>query len=198
MAANEEASPDAQKGGRFAKLKPVALAVVLLAVGVGAGVGGSMMLGGGAEASAAEGQGEEAAEEGAHGEAAAEGHGEAAAEHGAPSGGHGQPAPPKDMAERAVVNLGMFTVNLRGNGGGRVLRTEVQVEVEGKDQTAIEEKKALLRDAVITLVSDYTYADLEGVDGKTHLRDELVGRLNAVMSSQPPVDRLYFTEFVVQ
>lgn len=190
MAAHEEAAPE-KKAGRFDRLRPILFAALLLAVGAGAGIGGSVLLGGGSEAAAADEGTHEEAEAGGHGEPAAEGHGEPAA------GGHGEAAP-KPTAERAVVNLGMFTVNLRGNGGGRVLRTEVQVEVGGKDQPAIEENKALLRDAVITLVSDYSYADLEGVDGKTHLRDELVGRLNAVLSSQPPVDRLYFTEFVVQ
>lgn len=132
--------------------------------------------------------------------------------HGAPAeGGHGGDAHGGGDAKkegpsltitlpsnRAVVNLGTFTVNLRGSGGGRVLRTEVQLEVSARDSATVEGYQPVLRDAVITLASDFTYADIEGLDGKTHLRDELLGRLNTVLDGKPSIDRVYFTEFVVQ
>lgn len=220
----EEGGEAPAKGG---KLKFIIGAVLMLLVGAGAGVGGAMFLGGGASAGegeeAAGGHGEEAAagghgEEpaaGGHGEeAAAGGHGEepAAGGHGEPAaGGHGEEpaagghggggaaaAGPPVHNGKTVVNLGLFTVNLRGSGGGRVLRTEVQVEVPAGGFQVVETRKPVLRDAVITLASDFSYSDLEGVDGKTHLRDELQGRLNSVLSGEPKVERVYFTEFVVQ
>ncbi|MEZ4235193.1 MAG: flagellar basal body-associated FliL family protein [Myxococcota bacterium] len=212
MSDAKEEKPEA--AGKGSRMKMIVGAVVLLVGGVGAGFGGAMALGmsGGAEAADhGEGEGEAAAEEGGHGEPAAEeggghgeapaegGHGEAAAEGGHGGGGEGEVhLLPKRGTTRSVVNLGTFTVNLRGSGGGRVLRTEVQVEVDGADQVAVEDKKPVLRDAVITLASDFTFADLEGIDGKTHLRDELLGRLNSVTSQAPEVGRVYFTEFVVQ
>jgi flagellar protein FliL len=209
--APEEKAP--AKGGR---MKLIAAGVVALLLGGGGGAGAMYFLGGSPEppkvAEGEEGHGEEGAaegEEGGHGEAPAEGgHGEAPAEggHGAPAeGGHGggggdpaKPALPVLRGNRSVVNLGTFTVNLRGSGGGRVLRTEVQVEVAARDADTVDTYKPVLRDAVIALASDFTYADLEGIDGKTHLRDELLGRLNTVLEGKPAVDRLYFTEFVVQ
>ncbi len=99
--------------------------------------------------------------------------------------------------DRAVHSLSTFTVNLRGTGGGRVLRMEVQLEVDGTELPSIEEQSPVLRDAVLTLASDYTYADLEGIDGKMRFRDELMSRLNGVLST-PSVKRIYFTKFVVQ
>ena len=102
-----------------------------------------------------------------------------------------------DRASRSVVNLGMFNINIRGSGGARVLRMEVQLEVESDDSTAFEELSPVLRDGVIALASDYTYADLEGLDGKTHLRDELLGRLNTLID-HVRIERVFFTEFVVQ
>ncbi|MCA9572136.1 MAG: flagellar basal body-associated FliL family protein, partial [Myxococcales bacterium] len=99
--------------------------------------------------------------------------------------------------DRIVVPLKPFTVNLRGGGGGRMLRLEVQLEVASKHAEAIEKQKPVLRDAVLTLVSDQTYADLEGLDGKTHLRDALLRRLNGVLDGVR-IQRLYFTDFVVQ
>lgn len=102
-----------------------------------------------------------------------------------------------DGPGRIVVPLKPFTVNLRGGGGGRMLRLEVQVEVAKRHEEAIEAKKPVLRDAVLTLVSDQTYADLEGLDGKTHLRDALLRRLNGVLDDIR-IQRIYFTDFVVQ
>ena len=122
---------------------------------------------------------------------------------GAADGVEGELAEGEDALEeipitRAIHNLGRVTVNLRGGGGGRVLRFEVQIEVGSDQLDLIAEKIPPLRDAVVTLASDYTYAELEGLDGKMRLRDELLGRLNATLGEEGEVDRLYFTEFVVQ
>jgi len=161
----------------------------------GAGVGAAYFLGFFGGASGEEGGHGEAA--GGHGEAAG-GHGEAAADgHGAAEGD--KPARSSGSAsDRAVVVLGTFTVNLRGTGGGgRVLRMEIYVETDGASQDAVTENNAPLRDAVVTLVSDYSYAELEGLDGKTRLRDELLARMNALLGGNR-IKRLYFTEFVIQ
>ncbi len=99
---------------------------------------------------------------------------------------------------RVVHSLGNFTVNLRGSGGGRVLRMEVQVETDDTALPTVEENTAQLRDAVITLASDYSYADVEGLDGKTRPRDELLGRVNTLLPAEGRIERVYFTEFVVQ
>jgi flagellar basal body-associated protein FliL len=98
---------------------------------------------------------------------------------------------------RAVHPLNTFTVNLRGTGGGRVLRMEVQLEVDGGDLGMVEDQTPVLRDAVLMLASDYTYADLEGIDGKARFRDELMSRLNGALTN-PMIKRVYFTQFVVQ
>lgn len=179
----------AEAPGKGARWKGLVGGLVLLLVGGGAGFGGAMALGGGGDHAPADASGH--GEAGGHAEG---GQGAAAGGHG--GGGHGVPL--LRGASRSVVNLGTFTVNLRGSGGGRILRAEVQVEVDGADQAAVEARRAVLRDAVITLASDFTFADLEGVDGKTHLRDELLGRLNSVTERSPEVGRVYFTEFVVQ
>ena len=54
-----------------------------------------------------------------------------------------------------------------------------------------------LRDTILMAVSDYTFAELEGTDGKTRLRDELLTRINGAMAPLT-IDQVYFTQFVVQ
>lgn len=147
-----------------------------------------MFLGGGAATA-----GEAAA--GGHGEAApAEGHGEAPpAEHGAPEAGGAEAAVPGS----AISNLGSFTLNLRGSGGGRILRMEVQVDTDAALAPRVAERTPQLRDSILAAVSDYTWSDLEGTDGKVRLREELLARANGVLTPDC-VDQVYFTQFVVQ
>jgi len=101
-------------------------------------------------------------------------------------------------AERGIYPLGLFTVNLRGVGGGRVLRMEIDLELKIEVVETMEDRKAGLRDAVIKLVSDYSYTDVEGLDGKLRLQDDLLRDLNKYMGKKARIERVYFSQFVVQ
>jgi len=100
--------------------------------------------------------------------------------------------------DRGVYPLGLFTVNLRGVGGGRVLRVEIEVQVELSLLERMEDYRAGLRDATIKLISDYSYTDVEGLDGKMRLQLELEEALNKYMPRSERIERIYFTQFVVQ
>lgn len=171
MATEEDEAPEATAAGGDKKKLAIVGAVALL-LGVGGGFGAASFLGGGAPA-----EGEELA---------------------AVDPPEGGAAPAAPSTARMLHDLDRFTVNLRGTGGGRVLRLQVQVEVDEEDAEVVSAKQPALRDAVLTLASDYTYADLEGIDGKMRLRDELLARLNTSLEDTASVRRVYFTEFVVQ
>ena len=191
-------------GGKAAR---VVIPLVAALVGAGAGVGGMMFAGGGAKAEAPAAAEGEAPAEGeaapAEGEAPAEGaageEGAAAAEGGEAKAEGAGAAGAKATAsgESVITSVGSFTVNLRGSGGGRVLRIEVAVESTGAHAKALEARAAQIRDSIITAVSDYTWPELEGADGKVRLRDELLVRVNGI-TEPARVQRLYFTQFVVQ
>ncbi len=168
MANEEMEEVEVEWEGKKSKLPMILGALTFLILGGGAGYAGASFAGGG-DKTAAEG---EEGEEGAAEDAPAE-------------------------EERIVHSLGLFTINLRGTGGGRVLRMEVQVEAGTTAVATVENEHAKLRDSVITLVSDYSYAEVEGLDGKTRLRDELLTRMNAMLGKNR-LERVYFTEFVVQ
>jgi len=99
---------------------------------------------------------------------------------------------------RGIYPLGLFTVNLRGIGGGKVLRMEIDLELKASKLDTLEDKKAGLRDRVIKLVSDYHYQDVEGLDGKQRLQDDLLGTMNKYMGKKARIERVYFSQFVVQ
>ncbi len=139
-------------------------------------------------------------EEGGHGEEEG-GHGEEEGGHGEEEGGHGappaEPEGPPVPKGKAILELDPFTLNLKGSGGARVLRMRVALMSSAKQGETVEAETARIRDAILTLGSDYTWTDLEGVDGKMHLHDELLERVNAFFS-KPLVEELFFTDFVVQ
>lgn len=153
---------------------PLILGVVsALLLGGAAGFGASMMLGKDAEASV-------------DGEGAPEIDPET-----------GEPIPEGPSEVRAVVDLGSMTINLRGGGGGRVVRMDVKLEASESFQATITEREAELRNTIIMVVSDYAYADLEGLDGKVRLQDEILARINGLMAPER-IDRVYFNAFHVQ
>ena len=96
-----------------------------------------------------------------------------------------------------VVELGKFTVNLRDSAGGRLLQMEISVEASLEGVELVQKREAQVRDAILMLTSDYTYVELEGMDGKMRLRDEIQRRIDAVIEPKR-IARVYFTNFVVQ
>jgi len=54
-----------------------------------------------------------------------------------------------------------------------------------------------VKDIIVTLLPTRKFDDIQTVEGKLALRDELMQRLNKILT-QGKVTNIYFTEFVVQ
>ena len=99
------------------KLPMILGALAVFVLGGGAGFGGSMFMG--------DAEDPEAAEESTTSEDGEEG---------------------SSDGDRAVHDLGLFTVNLRGSGGGRILRMEVSLETTKTGLATVQEREAQLRE----------------------------------------------------
>ena len=120
------------------------------------------------------------------------------ATHSAAGGGAGAEDANLPPEPSAVYTFEPFIVNLMDSANIRYVKVMMEVELSSADVEAeIEEKKPALRDMVISLLSNRTYGELLGVRGKTQLREELLRRMNQILTSGT-VTRIYFTEFVVQ
>ena len=98
----------------------------------------------------------------------------------------------------SLYDLGDFVVNLVDPGNVRYANCKIEIEVESAELLAvIEGRKALFRDAVVSVIGSHTYTELAGMEGKVRLREELVARFNRLMP-KGQVARVYFTEFVIQ
>jgi flagellar FliL protein len=192
MAKEEQAAEaPAEEGGK----KKLIIIGAAVAVALILGVVVFMMMGKGDKKVKKEG--ETAQAEGAAAPAAG-GHGAPAA---APAaGGHGG-APTAAGAAGASANifsLEPFIVNIYDGQELRYLKVKVELEMVGPAiKTEVEARLAPIRDSILILLSAKTLQDIQDVQGKNTLKDEILGAIN---KNIPPgkIAKVYFTDFVVQ
>jgi flagellar protein FliL len=97
-----------------------------------------------------------------------------------------------------VYAMEPFIINLQDNQGERYLKLIMQLEIN--DPLGVKELDMLkprMRDNILDLLSAKTYKELMDVGGKQRLREEILMRLNSIVSTVK-ISKVYFTEFVVQ
>ena len=195
----EEAKAAPPEGGGSSGGKPIILYIlVILNMLVVAGVGFMVWSGRQKDAEHAK-----AIEKVANGEVAEGGeHGAAAGEHG---GGHGEGHGGEKHADEAdddfvgkMIPLETFLVNLSGNRGNKVLKLNMELEVEGERiAEEIDKRKPQIRDIIIIVLSSKTYAQISSTAGKNFLRDEIRDTVNAFLT-RGKIKRVHFTELIYQ
>ena len=191
MAKEEQAPAEAGAEGG-GKKKMIIIIGAAVAVAIILGVVAFMMLGKGDKKTAKEG---EAAQ--VEGKAAEGGHGAPAA----PAGGHG--GAPADGAAAGgpaanIFPLEPFIVNIYDGQELRYLKVKVELEMVGPAvKGELEARLAPIRDAILVLLSAKTLQDVQDIQGKNGLKDEILGAINKHI---PPgkIAKVYFTDFVVQ
>ncbi len=99
-----------------------------------------------------------------------------------------------------ICPLKSFIVNLmdKSGVGKRYLKVNIDVEV-GKelDKQIIESHNPQIRDTILLLLSSQTLDEINTMEGKLALKQELLSRMKQILG-EGVVRRIYFTEFVVQ
>ena len=187
-AAKESQAP--QEAGGKSGGKPIILyALVVINMLVVAGVGAMVYMGKKKETEqaqaidkAANGMNKDAAHGGEHGAAA--GHGE----------GHGDAEAEEFIGK--MIPMETYLVNLSGNRGNKLLKVNMELEVEGKSiAEEIDKRKPQIRDIIIILLSSKTYAQLSTAEGKEFLREEVRDTVNSFLT-KGKIKRVHFTEFI--
>lgn len=95
----------------------------------------------------------------------------------------------------AIAPFDTFLVNL---SGGKYLRLQLQVEMEGRDiPRRFYSRLVPVRDGIITLLTQKSASDLEDTRGKDALKRAIRDLINEQLKRQD-VKRVYFTQFVIQ
>lgn len=181
MAKEETAPVEAEAGGSKKKL----IIIIGAAVGVAIilGIVAFMMLGKGDKKGKKEGEAATAAAGGAPAAGAAP----------APGG-----APPPSGPSPNIFALDPFIVNIYDGQELRYLKVKVELEmVSPAIKGEIESKLAPVRDAVLVLLSAKTLQDIQDVQGKNTLKDEILAAVSKHLAPGK-IAKIYFTDFVVQ
>ena len=171
MAAKEEPVEEKAPAGKKKLFIIIGAAVGVLVI---VAVVLMMTLGGGKK----EGEKKEEAKSGAHG--------------GGAKGAEGKPA------GITVFPLEPFIVNIYDGQEVRYLKLKVEFEMSGPEVKAeVEGRQAPLRDAILVLLTTKTLQEIQDLQGKNQLREEILANVNKIL---PPgkITKVYFTDFVVQ
>lgn len=101
------------------------------------------------------------------------------------------------LANPIVYNMEPFNTNLDGIPR-RLIR--IQVGLEMLDAEGFEEVMGLgagARDAIVRVLNGKTFQDVETVQGKLHLKNEIMATMNSYLT-RGVVQNVYFSDFAVQ
>jgi flagellar FliL protein len=96
-----------------------------------------------------------------------------------------------------IYTMDKFTVNLDGYPR-RIIQTEINLELI--DKTGYEEVIRLgskARDAVVRVLNGKTFTDVETLQGKLRLKEQIATTLNSLMVDGV-IKQVYFSDFIVK
>ncbi len=111
-------------------------------------------------------------------------------EHAQAEEAHDEPGP--------VMELEPFLLNLADREDLRFLKVSIKLELDRpEEKTDFQVKVPAIRDALLVLLSSKESHLLRTVNGKRRIREEIITRVNGVMS-KGKIANVFFTDFIIQ
>ena len=96
-----------------------------------------------------------------------------------------------------LYSLDPFTLNLLSDHGNVYLKVKLDFELSIKElKNELDAKNAVIRDAVIRILSSKSLEDLSSDVGKESASDEIINDINSMLHDGY-IKNIYFTEFIV-
>ncbi len=97
-----------------------------------------------------------------------------------------------------MVDIEEFIVNIISEDSNHYVKTSLTLELTSEEsRQEIEERMPQTRDAILLLLGNKTYEELQDLQGKRQLKAELVNKINSFLQTGK-VKSIYYTNFVVQ
>jgi len=113
-------------------------------------------------------------------------------------GGHGGAAAGKEGAAATnIYPLEPFIVNIYDGQELRYLKVKVELEMSTAVKGDLDARLAPMRDAILVLLGSKTLQDIQDLQGKNQLKEEILVAINKIITPAK-ISRVYFTDFVVQ
>jgi flagellar protein FliL len=96
------------------------------------------------------------------------------------------------------VNIEEFIVNIISGDTPHYVKASLTVELTNPEVKAeVEKRMPQMRDAILLLIGNKTFEELQDLQGKKQLKAELTSKINSFLKTGK-VKAVYFTNFVVQ
>jgi flagellar protein FliL len=96
------------------------------------------------------------------------------------------------------VNIEEFIVNIISGDAAHYVKASLTVELTNEEvKGEVEKRMPQMRDAILLLISNKTFEELQDMQGKKQLKAELTSKINSFLKTGK-VKAVYFTNFVVQ
>ncbi|AXP09016.1 flagellar basal body-associated protein FliL [Campylobacter hepaticus] len=93
--------------------------------------------------------------------------------------------------------LDPFTLNLLSDSGSRYVKCTIELEQNSELlKPELDKKVPIIRDIIIRTLTAKTFEEVSTQKGKERLKDELVGKINEILTDGF-IKNVYFTDFVV-
>jgi flagellar FliL protein len=114
------------------------------------------------------------------------------------------PASPAEVTKLTTIEFGEITVNLSAGRMSRFIKMKIMLQVKEKEREAIsaavKTHDAVLRNWLISYLSDQTVEGVQGRIGKNRLRREIRDEFNTVLfpDGYDRIDDILFQDFFIQ
>jgi len=99
---------------------------------------------------------------------------------------------------RSIYSLDTFIVNLADKSGRRFLRVTMDLELKNERLAGeIDKRLSQIKDSILMILPTKRLEDINSVEGKIALRDEIMTKLNSLLKDGS-ITNIYFVEFVIQ
>jgi flagellar protein FliL len=105
---------------------------------------------------------------------------------------------PEEAKIGPMVEIKEFVVNIIGTDAAHYVKASLSLELD-KDTTVDEVNKRMpqIRDAILLLIGNKTFEELQDIQGKNQVKAELKSKINSFLKTGK-VSNIYLTDFVVQ
>lgn len=96
------------------------------------------------------------------------------------------------------VNIEEFIVNIISGDTSHYVKASLTVELTNEQvKGEVEKRMPQVRDAILLLIGNKTFEELQDLQGKNQLKAEITSKINSFLKSGK-VKAVYYTNFVVQ
>jgi len=109
-----------------------------------------------------------------------------------------QPPEKEEVAIGPMVEIKEFIVNIISEEGTHYVKASLTLELNDEAvQEEVEKRMPQIRDAILLLIGNKTFEELQDLQGKKQLKAEIKSKINSFLKTGR-VKHVYLTDFVVQ